>query len=56
MKRTKLLAVVEYFKLLRSMVSRWIVSNEKNGNGSLQKKNVKKKAWNLRLNFMEEIL
>lgn len=56
MKRTKLLAMVEYFKLLRSMVSGCMISNEKNGNGSLQKKNVKKKAWNLRLNFMEEIL
>lgn len=48
MKRTKLLAMVEYFKLLRSMVSGCIISNEKKVNGSLQKKNVKKKAWNLR--------
>lgn len=56
MKRTKLLAMVEYFKLLRSIVSGCIIRNEKNGNGSLQKKNVKKEAWNLRLTFMEEIL
>lgn len=44
MKRTKLLAKVEYFKFL-------LMSNEKKVNGSLQKKNVKKKAWNLRCKF-----